>query len=474
MPETLSPDVCVIGAGSGGLTVAAFCAMLGAPVVLVEKDRMGGDCLNAGCVPSKALIAAARRAHDIRQASGFGIRAGEPAIDFAQVMRHVRDAIATIAPNDSVARFSALGVKVIKGEARFLGPGAVTVGDTTIAARRFVIATGSRPLLPDIPGLDALPFLTSETIFDLAACPGHLGVLGGGPVGLEMAQAFRRLGAEVTVLERDRLLPGEDPEMVDVVRRQLQDEGIALLEGVELTRVEGEPGALRLIARRGDDDGAIGVSHLLVATGRRANVENLGLEAAGVAFTSAGITVDKTLRTSNPRIHAIGDVGGGPQLTHVAGWHGQMVAQNILFRRPVDTGGTAVPRVIYTDPELAQVGLTEAEARKLDPKARSLRWPFAENDRAVTARRRQGHIKLVISAKGRLLGASIVGAEATELIGLYALALAKGGTAAELAAIVLPYPGLSEVGKRAASTYLQARLGNPWIGRIMRLLRRFG
>ncbi|MGL4284989.1 MAG: dihydrolipoyl dehydrogenase family protein, partial [Phreatobacter sp.] len=445
-----------------------------APVVLVEKDRMGGDCLNTGCVPTKALIAAARRAHDIRQAAGFGIAAGEPRIDFAEVLRHVREAIATIAPNDSAARFGALGVRVIKGPARFTGPRSVAVGDIAISARRFVIATGARPLVPDIPGLDTLPFLTSDTLFDLTACPRHLGVLGGGPAGLELAQAFRRLGAEVTVLERDRLLPAEDPEMVDVVRRQLQDEGIALIEGAEMIRVEGEAGALRLVARRGDDEGAIAVSHLLVATGRRAETEDLGLDAAGIAVGAAGITVDKGLRTTNPRVYAIGDAGGGPQFTHVAGWHGQMVAQNILFRRPVGTGGIAVPRVTYTDPELAQVGLTEAEARRQDPKARTLRWPFADNDRAVATRRRQGHIKLIVSARGQLLGCSLAGPEAGEIIGFYALALAKGATAAELAAIVLPYPGLSEVGKRAAGTYFQQRLGSPWLGRMIRLLRRFG
>lgn len=474
MPETLFPDVCVIGAGSGGLTVAASCAMLGAPVVLVEQDRMGGDRLNTGCVPTKALIAAARRAHDIRQAADFGITAGAPHIDFAGVLRHVREAIAAIAPNDSAARFGALGVKVIKGAARFTGPRSVAVGDIAISARRFVIATGARPLVPDIPGLDAVPFLTSDTLFDLTACPQHLGVLGGGSTGLELAQAFRRLGAEVTLLERDRLLPAEDPEMVDVVRRQLQDEGIALIEGAEVIRVEGEAGALRLVARQGDDEGAIAVSHLLVATGRRAHAGDLGLEAAGIAVGAAGISVDKGLRTTNPRVYAVGDAGGDRQFTHVAGWHGQMVAQNILFRRRVGTDGIAVPRVVHTDPELAQVGLTEDEARRQDPKARTLRWPFAENDRAVATRRRRGHIKLIVSARGRLLGCSLVGPEAGEIIGFYALALAKGATVADIAAIVLPYPGLSEVGKRAAGTYFQSRLGSPWLGRMIRLLRRFG
>lgn len=474
MPEPLSPDVCVIGAGSGGLTVAAFCAALGAPVVLVETDATAGGGPTGGCVATKALMAAARRAHDIRQAAGFGITAGEPRIDFTAVLHHVREVVATIAPNDSAARFGALGVKVIRGAARFTGPRSVAVGDIAISARRFVIATGTRPLVPEIPGLATVPFLTSDTLFDLTACPQHLGVLGGGPAGLALAQAFRRLGAEVTVLERDRLLPAEDPELVDVVRRQLQDEGIALIEGAEVIRVEGEAGALRLVARQGDDEGAIAVSHLLVAAGRRVRTDGLGLEAAGIAVGPAGITIDKRLRTTNPRVYVVGDAGGGPQFTPVAAWHGQMVAQNILFRRPVNTDGVAVPRVVDTDPAIAQVGLTEAEARRQDPKARTLRWPFAENDQAVATRRRRGHIKLIVSARGRLLGCSVVGPEAGEIIGYYALALAKGASAADIAAIVLPYPGLSEVGKRAAGTYFQSRLGSPWLGRMIRLLRRFG
>ncbi len=474
MTESLSVDVCVIGAGSGGLTVAAFCAMLGAPAVLIEKGEMGGDCLNVGCVPSKALIAAARRAEDIRSAGAFGIGPTVPEIDFAAVQAHVREAIAAIAPTDSVARFTALGVRVIRGAARFTGPKTVEVGGTVITARRFVIATGARPAVPDIPGLDAVPFYTNETIFSLAECPDHLAVLGGGAVGLELAQAFRRLGAEVTLFERDRILAREDAEMTDVIRRRLVADGITIHEGSEVSRVERDGADIRVHAIRAGEEGAIGVSHVLVALGRKPNTDDLGLESAGIAFNPHGVSVDKALRTTNKRVYAIGDVTGQAGFTHVAGWHGSLVAQNILFRRPIRTDRTAVPRVTYTDPELAHIGLTEAEARASDRKARVLRWPFAENDRAVATRRREGHVKLVVGHKGAILGCSIAGPEAGDLIAPYAVALAKGMTVQDLSGIILPYPTLSEAGKRAAGTYFVASLSNPWIGRVVRFLRRFG
>lgn len=475
MTEQLSVDVCVIGAGSGGLTVAAFCAMVGAPVVLIEKGEMGGDCLNVGCVPSKALVAAAGRAEDLRTAAAFGVGDGRTAIDVARVRDHIRETIAAIAPTDSAARFGALGVRVIRAAARFTGPKTVEAGGMTIIARRFVVATGSRPAVPPIEGLDGVAFLTNETVFDLRECPRHLAVIGGGPVGLEIAQAWRRLGAEVTIFEQDRILAGEDPEMADVVRRALLADGITLHEASRVVRVGMDGADIRVHAVQGGEEGAIGVSHLLVAVGRKANVEELGLEAAGIATGPRGIEVDGGLRTTNSRVYAIGDVAGGAAFTHVAGWHGSMVAQNILFRRPVRTDRTAIPRVTLTDPELAHIGLTEAEALKQNVRGlRILRWPFAENDRATATRRRVGHVKLVVGHKGAILGCSIAGHGAGELIAPYAVALAKGMTVGELSGIVLPYPTLSEAGKRAAGTYFLASLANPWVGRIVRFLRRFG
>lgn len=473
MPDVLKPDVCVIGAGSGGLTVAAFCAMLRVPVVLVEKHRMGGDCLNTGCVPSKALIAAGRRAEAIRSAAAFGIGAQDPRIDFAAVHRHVQQVIATIAPNDSVERFTALGVTVMKGEAVFTGPKTVKVGERTIEARRFVIATGSRALVPPIPGLDGVPFLTNESVFDLTTLPGHLAVLGGGPIGIEMAQAFRRLGADVTVFERGEILPKEDPEVVGLLRQRLKDEGITLHENATVTGVSGSAGAIAVTARQGEDEGSLVATHLLVAAGRRPNVEGLGLDVAGITTGPAGIVVDKGLRTSNTKVYAIGDVAGGPQFTHVAGWHGSLVAQNILFRRPIRTDRTPIPRVTYSDPEIAHVGLSEAEAAARGP-IRVLRWPFHENDRAIATRDTHGHVKLVTDRKGVILGATILGTHAGDLIAPYVMAIAKGMKAADLTGLVLPYPTLSEAGKRAAGTFFQSSLTNPWVHRIIGFMRRFG
>lgn len=474
MHEKLTPDVCVIGAGSGGLTVAAFCAMLKAPVVLIERGRMGGDCLNAGCVPSKALIAASRAAETMRRAQALGIGTGRLRVNVDAVRRHIEETIATIAQNDSQARFGALGVHVIRGEACFRDPSTVEVGQTTVVARRFVIATGSKPFIPAIPGLADVPYLTSETVFGLAETPRHLAVIGAGAVGLEIAQAWRRLGAEVTVLERDRMLAAEDPEMVRPVRGALLAEGIALHEGAEVIRIEGEARALRLHVRRGAEEDVMEASHLLVAVGRQPDLDSLDLARAGIAHSARGVTVDRGLRTTNRRVYAIGDAVGGPQFTHVAGWHGSLVAQNILFRRPIRTDRTAVPRAVFTDPELAHVGLDEAQARARDPQVRVLRWPFSENDRAIAMRRTQGHVKLVVGRRGRLLGCTITGHEAAELIAPFVLAIAKGMTVHDLAALVLPYPTLAEIGKRAAATYFQSSIANPWISRFVRLLRRFG
>lgn len=474
MSDILTPDVCVIGAGSGGLTVAAFCAMLGAPVVLIEKHRMGGDCLNTGCVPSKALIAAGRRADAVRNAGRFGIVAGPPAIDYARVHAHVHEVIAAIEPNDSVARFTALGVKVIQGEGRFVDRDTVKVGDTLVKARRFVVATGSRALVPPIAGLTEAPHYTNETIFDLKTLPTRLGVLGGGPIGLELAQSFRRLGAEVTVFERAVVMPKDDPELVDHVRKALVADGVAIHEETEVFRVETAGDTVRVHARRQGVEGVEEVSHLLVAAGRKPNVEGIGAEAAGIGVESGRIVVDKGLRTTNKRVYAIGDVAGGPQFTHVAGWHGSMVAQNILFRRPIRTDRTPIPWCTYTSPELAHVGMNEQEARAKDPKTRVLRWPFHENDRAVASRETEGHVKLVVSGKGRILGCSIVGPDAGDLIAPYVVAVAKGLTVSDLTGLVLPYPTFSEAGKRAAGTYFQSSLTNPWLGRIIRLLRRIG
>ncbi len=484
MAETLNVDICVIGAGSGGLSVAAGASQLGASVALIEKGKMGGDCLNYGCVPSKAMLAAAHAAETVRTAGRFGVKAFEPEIDAKGVYGHIKGVIRAIEPNDSVERFEGMGVTVIKGEGRFTGLGTVEVNDVRIAARRFVVATGSKPFVPPIPGLEEAGYYTNETVFDADALPEHLIIVGGGPIGMEMAQAHRQLGARVTVLEMFSIMPKDDPELVDVVRRHLVSEGIDVLEGVVVKGAEKTAQGVRVRyataaepagrGEAGSDEG----SHILAAAGRRASVGGLGLEAAGIRYSDKGIEVDARLRTSNKRVFAIGDVTGGMQFTHVAGYHAGVVIKNALFRWPARAGTGAVPWVTYTAPELAQVGLTEAGAEAKAGKAggafRILRWPYHENDRAQTEKTTEGMVKAVVTAKGRILGCGIAGARAGELIQTWVLAMDRKIKIGALAQMVVPYPTLGEVSKRAAGSFYTASLFSERTRKIVRFLSRFG
>lgn len=437
----LHADLCIIGAGSGGLTVAAGAAQMGASVVLIERHLMGGDCLNFGCVPSKALLAAAHAAQAHRDSARFGVAAHEPQVDFAAVMAHVHGTIAAIAPHDSVARFEGLGCTVIQASARFTGAREIEAGGQRIAARRFVIATGSRAAIPPVPGLADTPHLTNETVFGLTELPAHLAVIGGGPIGLEMAQAFRRLGSTVTVLERATILPRDEPEAVAIIRSHLVAEGVRLLENTAITRVD--PGSISL------EHETIHPSHILVAAGRQPVLEGLGLEAAGVTHTPKGITVDAGLRSSNRRIFAIGDCAGGPQFTHIAGAHGGIVIRRALFGLPAKTDYTALPWVTFTDPELAHAGLTEANA----PGCRTLIQPLEDNDRARAEGIAEGMAKLVLSPRGVILGVTIVAPGAGEMIGMWALAIQKRMKVGAIAGLTLPYPTLAETGRRAAGAW---------------------
>ena len=469
MHQTLTPDLCVIGAGSGGLSVAAGAAQLGASVVLVERAAMGGDCLNVGCVPSKSLIAAAAAAQAMRRGAPFGIEPVAPAVDFARVQAHVREVIAGIAPHDSVERFEGLGVTVLRDQARFTDAHELVAGGRKVRARRYVVATGSRPALPPIPGLAELAVLTNETVFDLAELPARLLVLGGGPIGCELGQAFRRLGAEVDIVDLGPILPREDPELAEVVRARLHAEGVRLHERVEIARAEAGP----TLMLRGRDEPLRG-THLLVAAGRRPVVDGLGLEAAGVAVDAKGIKVDARLRTTNARIFAIGDVSGGPQFTHAAGYQAGVVIRNALFRLPARARTRAMPRVTYTDPELAAVGLGEADAQAQRLPHEVVRWRFADNDRARAERMGEGLIKVVVGRRGRVLGAAIVGAHAGELILPWVLAIERGLKLSALAGAVVPYPTLSEVSKRAAGAYYAPRLFSDRMRWLVRQLGRLG
>ncbi len=473
----LKPDLCVIGAGSAGLSVAAIAASLGAQVVLVEKGQMGGECLNVGCVPSKALLAAAHRAHAMRAAGRFGVAGGEPAVDFARVHRHVKETVAGIAPMDSAERYQAMGVRVIRAEARFTGAGTVLAGGQAVQARRFVIATGSRPAIPPIPGLDGVSYLTNDTVFSLDEKPDHLVVIGGGAVGVEIAQAYTRLGARVTLIEgEERILAKEDPEMAAVVERVLRAEGVAIRAGASIERIEPGPEGRFSIILAGSE--AIEGSHLLVAAGCEPSLDGLDLDLAGIATDSAGITVDRGLKTTNRRVYAIGDcaggAGAGARFTHVANHHAGLVIRNALFRLPVRLGSAPIPRVLYTDPELAAVGLGEEEARVRHKAIRILRWSFADNDRARAEKATHGHVKAIVTPRGRILGCAIAGAHAGELIVPWVLAMTKGMKVSDLAGLVYPYPTLSEATKGAAVEFLKPSAQNPWLRRLMGLVRRLG
>lgn len=477
-PEILKPDLCVIGAGSAGLSVASIAASFGASVVLIEKHRMGGECLNVGCVPSKALLAAAHQAQRWRDAARFGIGTGEaPTIDFGRVQRHVHDVMAAIAPMDSAERYRAMGVQVIKAEASFADARSVTAGGKLIKARRFVVASGSRPAVPTIPGLDQVPSFTNDTIFDLEERPEHLIVVGGGAVGVELAQAYRRLGSEVTIVEAvERLLGREDPEMTAVIARALRREGVALKLGLSVERVEPlDDGRIAVVPAGGE--AAIEGSHLLVAAGRRPTLEGLNLKAAGIRADQTGILVGRNLRTSNRKVYAIGDcVGGeesGGRFTHVANHQAGLVIRNALFGLPVSPS-QAIPRVVYTDPELAAVGIDEEAARAAKRPFRILRWAFADNDRARAEGANQGHVKAIVTLRGKILGCTIVGPGAGELIVPWVMAVSRGLKASDLAGLVYPYPTLSEATRSAAVEFLKPATQNPWLRRLIGLVRRLG
>ncbi|OYU19073.1 MAG: dihydrolipoamide dehydrogenase [Rhodobacteraceae bacterium PARR1] len=466
----IETDLCVIGAGSGGLSVAAGAVQMGARVVLIEAGEMGGDCLNAGCVPSKALLAAAKAAHAAR-GGRFGVT-GQATVDFAAAKDHVAATIATIAPHDSQERFEGLGVHVIRDWARFISATEVVAGQTTIRARRFVIATGSRAVIPPIPGIESVIALTNETIFALRECPRHLLILGGGPIGLEMALAHRRLGAEVTVVEATRCLSREDPEAAALVVARLRAEGVTILEGQAVAQINAEGGVTLHLA----DGSTVSGSHLLVAAGRASALDRLDLTAAKVAFTAQGVTVgDNLTSTTNRRVMAVGDAAGRGQFTHLAAHHAGLVIRRAVLGLPAKLRADHIPRVTFTDPELAQVGPTEAEARKTYRTALTvLRADYSGNDRAIAEGATTGFVK-ILAHKGRIIGATAVGVQAGEVMAPLTLAVSSRLKLSALAGVVLPYPTLSELGKRAAGAYFSPKLfDNPalkgWVRLVQRLL----
>lgn len=468
--ETIKTDLLIIGAGSGGLSTAAGAVQMGADVVLLEAGEMGGDCLNHGCVPSKALLAAGKAAHAMQAGAAFGIAPVVPDVDYAAAKDHVAKVIGTIAPVDSQERFEGLGVRVIREFGRFVDAKTVEAGEYRIKARRVVIATGSGPFVPPIPGLDSVEYHTNETIFGLREKPSHLIVIGGGPIGLEMAQAHRRLGCEVTVLEGARALGKDDPEIAEIALKKLRAEGIEIVEGALVESISAE-GGVTVHDKQGRSWTG---SQLLMAVGRKAHLDGLNLEAAGIERTRTGVKVDAGLRTTNRKVYAVGDAAGGLQFTHKAGYDAGILIRNALFGLPAKGTDKHIPWATYTDPEIAQVGLTEAEAKKQMPMGLEVvRWHFNENDRAIAEGKGEGLVKVMIH-KGKPVGASIVGPMAGELIQVWALAIANGLKIGTMSAMVAPYPTLGEVNKRAAGQYYIPRLfENDRVKKVVRFVQRW-
>ena len=471
--ETIEADLCVIGAGSGGLSVAA--AAFGVRVVLIEKHKMGGDCLNYGCVPSKAMIAAGRYAHAMRSGKPFGIKPVIPDIDYAAVNDHVKGVIAAIEPNDSVERFTGLGVTVIQAAGSFIDGQTVRAGDTLIKARRFVIATGSAAFVPPIPGLEETPYFTNETLFDNREKLDHLIIVGGGPIGMEMAQAHGRLGSKVTVLEGFAAMGKDDPELATVVLDAVRAEGVEIREGAMVEKVEGTNGNIKVSIKTDAGQEVVSGTHLLMAVGRKPNLEGLGLEAAGIKHERGGITVNDGLVTSNRKVFAIGDCTGGLQFTHVANYHAGIVIRRALFQMfwaKVDN--STVPWVTYTAPELAHVGLSEEAARKKHGNINVLRWPYHENDRAQAERSTDGLVKVIVAKNGKILGASIVGEHAGELIQMWSLAISQKMKIKAMMGWISPYPTLSEINKRVAYRHYATAASNTVVRKVIGWLRVFG
>lgn len=476
MAQSISTDLCIIGAGSGGLSVAAGAAQLGRKVVLIEAGEMGGDCLNYGCVPSKALLTVGSVAQTARKGTQYGVHVGDVTIDYAAAMDHVRSAIETIAPHDSQERFEELGCTVIRERATFSGPRQVQAGDTTINAKHIIVATGSSPFVPPIPGLDNVDFLTNETLFENRTKPDHLIIVGGGAIGIEMAQAHKRLGCDVTIIEAaSSILSKDDPDMVDVVRKALTDEGIVILEGSKAIGVSQNADGVIELQLEGGTHSTITGSHLLMAVGRAPNINGLNLEAAGINYSPKGIEVNDFLQTSNSRVYAIGDVAGGLQFTHVAGYHAGLIIRNLLFKlsKGRNMEKTLAPWVTYCDPELAHVGLTEDDAKNKHGEISVKSWEFAGNDRAIAEGNTKGLAKVITDKKGKILGASMVGKNAGDLISPWALAIANEQKVKAFTNMIAPYPTRGEISKRVAGAFFTDQLFSDRTKKLVSLLAMF-
>lgn len=453
MSDEHTPEICVIGGGPGGIALAVAAANQGLPVILIEKDRLGGSNLREGGVPSAALLAAARLHETLRRGPAFGVTGAPLQVNPGKVYEHVRAVTEAVAPNLSAERLEAFGVAVIRGEGRFVDRRTVVAGEATIRARTFVIATGSVPAPVSYDGLDTVETLDIASAFDVSRKPSHLMVLGGGGYALALAQACHRLGIDASVIDSGPALAGEDPELVAPLLDRFRAEGIRVRDNADIIGFARRKGGVRLTLREDGEEVAIDASHLVVVPGRAPNVEGLGLDAAGIDHSASGIVVDRTLRTTNKRVYAIGDAVAGAASANRAEHHASIVLRSIVGRRPSGDAESGIPFVVFTDPELARVGLSEAEARARHKLVRVLRVPFAENDLSQAERTTAGLIKVIATDRGRILGAGVTGRGGGEIIALWSLAMASGLTIDALKSFPAPYPSRADISRRAAIAF---------------------
>lgn len=463
-------DLIVIGGGAGGLVVASVAAQLDLDVVLVEKEpQLGGDCLHYGCVPSKALLKAAHIARSLHNSADYGYKIDKPDTDMAAINASVQKAVSTIQIHDSHERFESLGCEVLTGEAQFIDSSTVKVGSRTFSAKKFVIATGSSPWIPDIKGLDAVEYITNEEVFKLEKLPMHMVILGGGPVGVEMAQAFARFGSQVTLVEMaERILPRSEPEISRVLMQVFADEGIELLVNKTITAVESNNTEIKIIMH---DGSTVSGDKLLVAIGRRPVINTMGLEKAGVEHSPRGITVDNRMRTTNRRIYACGDVTGLMPFTHVAEQQAGVIIANLIFKLPKRMDYRVVPSVVYTEPECAQVGMSMADLQD-DKNIEIVRFEMSELDRAIADHATAGFAMLIVK-KGRLIGAHIIGPHAGDVIHELVLAIQENMKLSKITALVHAYPSYAQVNRRVASQYFRDKLFNNRTKWLVRFLNRW-
>lgn len=448
-------DIAIIGAGAAGLSIAAFASQVGSKVILFESDKMGGDCLNYGCIPSKSLLSIAKTCNNTKDASNFGLKISG-SIDIKSVMSKVHSVIKTIEKNDSQDRFESLGVTVIRAKASFYDKNTIIANDKLYKAKKIVIATGSSTSIPNIPGIKDVNYLTNDTVFDLLEKPEHLVIVGGGPIGCEMASAFVRLGSKVTVIEMLKALPRDDEDCADIVKQRLIEQGCEILENTKTNSISNSSGNISIEVESNGIIKTIKGTHLLMAAGRKANIASLDLEKANVNLDERGkIITDPYLRTTNKNIYIAGDAVFDMQFTHVASYHASIIIKSILFKKKEAVDYSVIPWVTYTDPELAHVGLTEVEARQKHNNIKIISANYAEVDRAITEDKTTGKIKVMCSKSGNILGVSIVGESAGDLITPWTILIKNKKNIKSITEIVVAYPTFSEIHKKVAFEFFK-------------------